>query len=298
MKTETPMKKNGRAMAWGGAPRAVLIIVLALILVAAALLAVLWGIQRSLIYLPNESAPKLPSDAVEVDLFTEDGLELAAWRVDPVGTDRSVAVLVAPGNAGNRSGGMPLARGLAAEGFTVLLFDYRGYGGNPGSPTEDGLYSDVRSAWSYLTDEAGFEPDRIIQFGESLGTGVISQLATEVAGAAIVLRSPFTSMVDAGQSHLPFVPVGLVLKDHYPVAENLRKISVPVLVAYSEDDEIVPADQSIEVADAAISLGLDVTVLEIDAYGHDDLELTSGPALVAAIADLADGLGLKPPIDE
>jgi pimeloyl-ACP methyl ester carboxylesterase len=294
MKTETPTPKIGRAMAWGGAPRLVLIILLALLLVATTLLIILWVIQRSLIYYPNRTAPETPPDVVEVDLRTEDGLDLNAWRVDPEDGDRDAAVLVAPGNAGNRSGGMGLANGLAAEGFTVLLFDYRGYGGNPGSPTEEGLYEDVRSAWSYLTDEAGFAPERIILFGESLGTGVVTQLATEVSAVGMVLRSPFTSMVDAGRSHMPFVPVGILLEDRYPVVENLRHVSMPILVAYAEKDEVVPAEQSISVAAAAETLGLPVTVVEIDAYGHDDPELVSGPTLIDGITDLADGLELRP----
>ncbi|MCH7231077.1 alpha/beta fold hydrolase [Glycomyces sp. L485] len=280
-------------MTWNGMPRLALIIALALVLVVSALLGTLWFAQRSFIYLPNTSSPTVPDDAVEVLLRTEDGLELSAWRIDPVGADRSAAVLVAPGNAGNRTGGMPLAGALAGEGFTVLLFDYRGYGGNPGSPTEDGLYADARAAWIYLTDEAGFEPDRIVLFGESLGTGVATRLATEVEPACIVLRSPFTSMADAGRSHMPFVPVGMLLKDRYPVTEYLSESSVPVLVAYAPDDQVVPAEQSIEVATAAEGLGVEVTAVEIDAFGHEDPELVSGPLLIDGIVTLADGLGLK-----
>ncbi|MGH3924238.1 MAG: alpha/beta hydrolase, partial [Pseudonocardiaceae bacterium] len=115
-----------------------------------------WSLQRRLIYLPDRAAPPpaasvLPG-ARDVVLRTDDGLELGAWYVPPSGPDRHVAVLVAPGNAGNRAYRAPLAARLSAEGLAVLLVDYRGYGGNPGSPSEDGLARDVRAAHRYLVE--------------------------------------------------------------------------------------------------------------------------------------------------
>jgi len=111
---------------------------------------VLVGLQRRLIYFPFPAqvprAAAVVAGAREVTLRTVDGLALGAWLVEPGAPDRGVAVLVANGNAGNRSLRAPLARALASAGLAVLLFDYRGYGGNPGRPSEQGLARDVRAA--------------------------------------------------------------------------------------------------------------------------------------------------------
>jgi fermentation-respiration switch protein FrsA (DUF1100 family) len=123
---------------------------------------VLVQLQRRLIYFP--SPPQLPraeavvAGAREVTLRTVDGLALGVWLVEAGERDRGVAVLVANGNAGNRSLRAPLARALASAGLAVLLFDYRGYGGNPGRPSERGLARDVRAALRFLIEEGRGSP--------------------------------------------------------------------------------------------------------------------------------------------
>jgi pimeloyl-ACP methyl ester carboxylesterase len=116
----------------------VAVLVLLTMLVAAA-----WWFQRRLIYFPATGpvaqAGSVIVGASDVTLHTSDGLQLGAWFVPPEGPERQMTVLVANGNAGDRSGRAALARTLAARGFAVLLFDYRGYGGNPGSPSQTGL---------------------------------------------------------------------------------------------------------------------------------------------------------------
>ena len=144
-----------------------------------ALLALLWALQRRLIYLPFPAAmppaATLLAGAREVTLQTVDGIELGAWFL-PAG---GMSVLVAPGNAGNRSLRAPLAAALARHGLGVLLFDYRGYGGNRGRPTEAGLARDVRAALRFLAADAGLPRERLLYYGESLGAGVVAELATE-----------------------------------------------------------------------------------------------------------------------
>ena len=169
---------------------------------------VLWSLQRRMIYFPDPAAPASPPAGVrEVELTTSDGLRLAAWLAAPTGADARIAVLVAPGNAGNRRDRLPLAAALAGEGLSVLLLDYRGYGGNPGSPSEAGLARDVRAGWAYLTGPASFPAGRVVLFGESLGAAVVAELATEVAPAGLVLRSPFESLAAVGREHYPLLPV-------------------------------------------------------------------------------------------
>ena len=117
-------------------------------------------------------------------------------------------MLVAHGNAGDRAMRAPLAAALAARGMSVLLFDYRGYGGNPGDPTEEGLALDVRAARAYLVDELRVPPERLVYFGESLGSAVVTELATEHPPGGLLLRSPFTELADVAGEHYPFLPVG------------------------------------------------------------------------------------------
>jgi fermentation-respiration switch protein FrsA (DUF1100 family) len=103
-------------------------------------------------------------------------------------------VLVFNGNGGNRAHRAPLAAALSRSGLAVLLFDYRGYGGNPGAPTEPGLLADARAARAYLASRPGVDPGRLVYLGESLGAAVAVALAVEVPPLALVLRSPFTSL--------------------------------------------------------------------------------------------------------
>ena len=182
-----------------------------LIVVLVVLLTLIWFFQRRLTYLPFGrpaiSAATVFEGGEDVRLHTEDGLQLTAWWAPAKGAARGTTVLVAPGNAGSRALRVPLARALTGRGFDVLLVEYRGYGGNPGSPTEDGLAADVRSGYRYLTEDRSVDPQRLVLFGESLGGAVLTRLATERPVGGLVLRSPFTSLADVGARAYPFLPV-------------------------------------------------------------------------------------------
>ncbi|WP_037176034.1 alpha/beta hydrolase [Rhodococcus sp. UNC363MFTsu5.1] len=256
--------------------------------VVAALLVALWLGQRRLIYLPDGAAPgpaeQVTDRAEDVWLTTSDGLRLGAWYVPPTAADRGVTVLVANGNAGNRADRAQLARALAGAGFATLLFDYRGYGGNPGSPSEEGLALDVRAARSYLVDERAVPPGRLLYLGESLGTGVVAELATEHRPAGLMLRSPFVDLATLGQRHYPFLPVRLLLWDSFPVAESVARIDAPTTVVYGTADTIVPPDHSERVAECA---GGPVVRVAVPGAGHNDAELVGGAEVVGALVDLA-----------
>jgi fermentation-respiration switch protein FrsA (DUF1100 family) len=258
---------------------------------AASFLALLWALQRRLVYLPFPAdvppvAAVLPG-AREIVLRTDDGLDLGAWFLES--REPRAAVLVAPGNAGNRSLRAPLAAALARRGLAVLLFDYRGYGGNCGRPTQAGLARDVRAALRYLRDEAGYPLDRIMYFGESLGSAVATELATTDPPAALVLRSPFTDLASVGHVHYPFLPVRLLLRDRYPLAEQIARVEVPTTVVYGQDDGIVPPAQSRAVAAAAPGI---VRVVEVAWADHNDRALLDGAELIDAVAELAERSGL------
>jgi alpha-beta hydrolase superfamily lysophospholipase len=255
-------------------------------------LAVLWIAQRRLIYLPSGGAVPRASTMItgarDVTLQTSDGLELGAWFVPARTPTRDMAVLVANGNAGNRSLRAPLAEALAGRGLSVLLFDYRGYGGNPGAPSEEGLARDVRAAYRFLTHQEGIPPEQLIYFGESLGAAVVAELATEHRPAGLVLRSPFTDLPSVGQVHYPFLPVRVLLRDRYPVVDHVVAVDVPTAVVYGRRDSIVPAEQSRAVAEAA---GGPTTVVSVEGADHNDLALLNGPELIAATVALAERAG-------
>jgi pimeloyl-ACP methyl ester carboxylesterase len=192
-------------------------------------------------------------------------------------------VLVANGNGGNRVDRAGLASGLQEAGFDVLLFDYRGYGDSIGDPSEAGLALDVRAARGYLVDDLGVSSSRLIYFGDSIGGGVVTELALSYPPAGLVLRSPFTRLADTAAEHYPFLPVRLLLRDRYPVVEHVRRIRVPTVVVYGSADSIVPPAQSRAVADAAAG---PVTVVETRGADHNDPVLLSGSRVVGAVVEL------------
>lgn len=233
--------------------------------------------QRSLIYLPDRSEPTPPADVEVVALATADGLELAAWVV-PAAEPVVSTVLLAPGNAGNRAGRVPTARGLAARGHRVLLLEYRGYGGNPGQPSEAGLLADARAAHDHLVARDDVDADRLVYLGESIGTAVVAALAAERPPAALALRSPFPELADVAARAYPFLPVRTLLRDRHPTLEHLAGVDAPVLVVAGQQDGIVPSGLSRAVAD-----GAGATFVEVPGAGHNDAALFTGEVFLDAV---------------
>lgn len=254
------------------------------------LVALAWGFQRHLIYLPAGPPPEAAyvlDTAREIALHTDDGLTLGAWFVPAGEPDRGVAVLVAGGNAGNRSLHAPLAQVLARSGLAVLLLDYRGYGGNPGRPTEEGLARDARAGYRFLVHEVGVVPARILYYGESLGAAVVTELAAEYPPAGLVLRSPFADLASIGRVHYPWLPVRTLLADRYPVSEYLDRIEVPTTVLYGTEDSVVPPEQSRAVGAAAAG---PTRVLPVEGADHNDRALKDGDPVVNTVRVQADQL--------
>jgi fermentation-respiration switch protein FrsA (DUF1100 family) len=255
-----------------------------LVAVIAAVLAVIWATQRWLMYFPTGDVPPIGQIGlphVEPVMFeTADGLALSGWFVPVSSPIPRITVLVFNGNAGNRAHRVALAVALYRNGVQSLLFDYRGYGGNPGRPTEAGFAADSRAARAFLAGRPDVDPSRVVYFGESLGTAVAVDLAVEQPPAALVLRSPFTSMVDLGRHHYPFLPVRLLLRDRFETLEKIRRIRTPLLVIAGGRDRIVPIDSSRRVFDAA-TVAKDLLVIP-DA-DHNDSELLAGDEMIQAI---------------
>ena len=253
--------------------------------VAAGLLLLVWVFQRSLIYFPVGGVPStaeagLP-DLEPVTFQTEDGLTLAGWFVPSGGTSASGTVIVFNGNAGNRGHRAPLAAALAQRGYQVLLLDYRGFGGNAGAPSEGGLLADARAARAYLLGRSDVDADRIVYFGESLGSAVAVALAAEHPPVALVLRSPFTSLVDVGRTHYPFLPVSLLLSDRFAAVDTIGSVDCPVLVIAGDRDRIVPVALSQRLYQA---IGGPKELVIVAGADHNDLALLAGDEMMAAMA--------------
>jgi|RhiMetdeSRZDD1v2_1073273.scaffolds.fasta_scaffold397654_2 uncharacterized protein len=247
-------------------------------------LALVWLGQRRLIYFPSREVPPPASMGLErvepVAFDTSDGLTLHGWFL-PSGPPARFTVLVFNGNAGNRAHRAEFAAALRAQDLAVFLFDYRGFGENPGAPTESGLADDARAARAYLATRRDVDLGRLVYFGESLGTGVAVGLAAEHEPTALILRSPFASLVDVGRVHYPLLPVRLLLRDRFPSIDRVPRLRCPLLVIAGDRDSIVPLEQSQRVYEAASARK---TIEIIEGADHNDAVLFGGDRMMGAIA--------------
>lgn len=253
------------------------------VLVLVSMLAIVWTQQRRLIYFPfgEVASPEaLGLEGVSAVSFpTSDGLSLNGWFVSPAKAPE-FTVIVFNGNAGNRSYRAPLAAAFARANFAVLLFDYRGFGGNPGFPTESGLSVDARAARGYVIAQPNVDRERLVYFGESLGSAVATELAVDHPPAALVLRSPFTSLSDIGRVHYPMLPVRWLLRDRYDTIGRISRVRAPVLIVGGDRDRIVPIAQTRQLYGAARD---PKSLLNIDGADHNDDALVHGRAMIDGV---------------
>jgi fermentation-respiration switch protein FrsA (DUF1100 family) len=202
--------------------------------------ALLYVTQRSLQYFPEtiRTAPAtagLP-EAQEVVLDTADGERIIVWHLPPRG-DKPV-VLYFHGNGGALAWRVERFRQLTADGTGLVALSYRGYGGSSGAPSEAGFLQDALATYRFATER--YPTQRIVLWGESLGTGVAVALAAEHPVGTVVLESPFTSAADVGASCYWFAPVRLLMKDQFRSDLRIGKATAPVLVLHGDRDEVVP----------------------------------------------------------
>ena len=250
------------------------------------LLAVLWLAQRSLIYFPEGGVPSpaavgLPQAEI-VRFDTEDDLDLEAWFVPARDPSADRTIVVFNGNAGNRAHRATLAALFAEYGYSTLLVDYRGYGGNPGLPSERGLERDARGALRYLASRGDVNLSRVVYFGESLGAAVAIRLARDFLPAAMILRSPFSSLAAIGARHYPFLPVRWLLRDRYPSIDLIGAIACPILIIAGGADRIVPLDDTARLFEAARQ---PKRLIVIEGADHNDEALAMGAEMMGAIRE-------------
>ncbi len=203
-------------------------------------LAVLFVFQNRFLF-PAPQERHSPAAGFEaVAITTSDGLDLTAhWRAPDEGKP---VVVWFHGNAGSLAGSTNETRLLADEGYGLLLAPYRGYGGNPGDPSEDGFYRDGRAAMAFLQSE-NVAPDRTIIAASSIGSGTAVQMASEHTPAALMLVAPFTSLVNVAADALPVFPVRMLMRHRFANAEKLPDLEMPILVLHGDADEVVPFEQ-------------------------------------------------------
>ena len=208
--------------------------------------------QRSLLYHPDRTPLEaeeagLPADAL-VTTETEDYLTLRHFYVPP-GDPEAPVVVVFHGNAGHAGHRVDKFTPLIAGGYGLFLAEYRGYGGNPGAPSEDGLIADGESVLAWL-EAQGIGAPRIALYGESLGTGIVLALAQKQRARAIVLEAPFTSVANAAQEHYPYIPAKWLVRDRFDNMDRIEGVDLPILILHGERDSVMPSHHSEKLAEA------------------------------------------------
>lgn len=207
-----------------------------------ALLGILYVYQRDMQYHPHAVVPdpagSIVPEMVAVRIETEDGLRPLAWWAPPADRTRPVIVYF-HGNGGTVASRAGQARILLDAGYGVLLAGYRYNAGAGGEPSEVGLIADGHAAVEFLRVR-GFPLERMVLYGESLGTGVAVAIAAGRQVGAVILEMPYTSIADVAQDHYSFVPVRWLVKDSFDSLSRIGRIRAPLLVLHGEDDQLIP----------------------------------------------------------
>lgn len=236
------------------------------------LLLVIFIFQRNLLYVP---AGKYHSperfglkNFEEVSIKTSDGLSLAAWYRDV--ESKNYTIIYLHGNASNLGWKAYLYKLLSNLEFGVLALEYRGYFGNPGSPSEEGLYEDARSAINFLVNEKNISSENIILIGRSLGTGVAIKMATEFDLHSLILFSPYDSIAEVAQLHYWYLPAKYMIKDRFDALSIAHKVEEQVFIFHGNDDDIIPITNGRNLYEAIKS---QKEFIELQGKGHNDIDL-------------------------
>lgn len=210
--------------------------------------------QRYLQYSPDRSTPGKPTDndgreMQELRVRTEDGLDLLAWFAPPKKKGERIIVLF-HGNAGHIGHRAYKIRQFIDAGYGVYLCEYRGFGGNRGSISEDGLYKDARSALRWL-DTHGYPPSQWIIYGESLGSGPAVQMAVEFQPKTLILEAAFSSALDVGKELYFWLPVDYLIKDKFDNISKIKDVRSNLLMIHGDEDEVIPYRLAQKLYDAA-----------------------------------------------
>ncbi len=225
--------------------------------------ALFFGVRRleqALLYAPDtkRSSPAsvgLGDMVDEVVLRTPDGNDVIAWYA-AAQPDKPTLLYFHGNGAALANRATSIAR-LVSNGIGVFMMTYRGYGGSTGTPSEAANVRDAKQAYAHLRG-LGVAAEDIILYGESLGSGVATQVAAspdisrEIAG--LVLDAPYTAIVDVATLHYPYLPARLMMHDRYETMRYIVKITAPLLVLHGEADGVIPVEMGRKVAAASAGL--------------------------------------------
>jgi pimeloyl-ACP methyl ester carboxylesterase len=208
---------------------------------------VMWLIENRLVYFPTRAEelwnPPPVAAIQDVNYTSPGGTEIHAWWL-PATPDAPVLVLF-PGNAGNLSGrGETIVRMRERLGTSVLIFDYPGYGKSSGKPNEAACYDAAEGALQWLRDEKEIASERVILYGESLGGGVATEMATRHPCRALVLVKTFTSLPAAAKRHYPWLPCHWLMSNRFDNLSKLADVRCPVFVVGATADRVIPYEQA------------------------------------------------------
>jgi len=216
-------------------------IIIGILIIYTTVLIFLFIFQRNLMYNPNENnyfGDKLEVEIEKVKITTSDNLNLLGWFHNK-DLKKFKTIVYFHGNAGNLDNRIYKLNQFMNMDVNFLIIAWRGFSGNKGKPSEKGLYEDGKSTIEFLKNLGVNEKDIII-YGESLGTGIATEIAQNDKFAGLILETPFTSMIAAAKNFYPYIPVGLLLKDKYKNDKKIKNINIPLLVMHGEADQIVP----------------------------------------------------------
>jgi fermentation-respiration switch protein FrsA (DUF1100 family) len=192
-------------------------------------------------YHPSENnyfGDKLEVNIEKVNIKTSDNINLLGW-FHKKDLNKFKTIVYFHGNAGTLDNRIHKLNHFKDMDVNFLIIAWRGFSGNEGKPTEEGLYIDGLSAINWITNQ-GVKEEDVILYGESLGTGIATEIAQNKNFAGVILETPFTSMINAAKNFYPYLPVSILLKDLYENEKKIKNINIPILIMHGEQDTIVP----------------------------------------------------------
>jgi fermentation-respiration switch protein FrsA (DUF1100 family) len=213
-----------------------------------------YAIDLRVLYHPDPSLPAPETvgvpDVEPVIIKTIDGLPLASWFQKPADDSKPV-LLFFQGDTGALADRIGEFTPYIRNGYGIFLLGYRGFGGNPGTPSERGLYRDARAAIGWLETQ-GYALNRVVFYGHSLGTGIAVEMAVEYSGAkAVVLEAPYTTLPNTVVLDMPLLRASWFMKDRYDNLSKMAKIKIPLLIIQGTADEVIPVEQGRQLYAAA-----------------------------------------------
>jgi uncharacterized protein len=219
---------------------------LTLIAAVAVLVVLVRLLEPRLAFFPFRGETTTPRDIggdyEALTIETSDGERLRAWHIHSPPSIQHPFVVYFHGNGGNLSNWAPIVSAIARQGYSVLAFDYRGYGVSSGRPTEKGLYRDVDAVvdhvWTRMKPSAP-----VIYWGRSLGVSMAAYAATKHAPAGLILEAGFPDARSLFRAPSPMAFLALFSTYRFPAAEYLRGSKVPALVMHGDADTVIPYEQ-------------------------------------------------------